>query len=462
MAQGANYEPKAVPLSGAIVAVVIAALAGFIVGKVFAGPTQKARRGGGSGQVATQKIDGQKAAKIATEGNPPTKGPATAKVTVVMYSDFMCPFCSRIAPAFTDLAKKFGDRVRIVFRPFPLSMHPGADISSEASLAANAQGKFWEYHDILFDNLDKQSRADLEKYAQQLGLDMNAFRSALDSRQYRAAVDQGVSLGKGVGISGTPTLLINDQMVVGPNPGELAGMVQRALDGKPLVDPSKAAAAPEGAPNRQAGPPPPPPPLPSEVKDVKVDSWNPTRGAADAPIKLVVFCEYMCPFCKKIQPTLAKLEAAFPGKLQVVFRNLIIHGPPAEVPARASIAAWRQGADKWQKLHDLMFENQGALREGQAKILELAGQAGLDVARLRADMESPEVQQQLEGDKTAGAAAGAGGTPSSFVNGRFMSGARPPSHFGAWIDQLLGITTPTISPSSDPQQGAAPAAGCGQ
>jgi protein-disulfide isomerase len=463
MAQGANYEPKAVPLSGAIVAVIIAALAGFIVGKVFAGPAQKVRRGSG-GAIPVQKVEHDKAVKLATEGNPPAKGPAEAKVTVVLVSDFMCPFCSRIAPAFTDLSKKFGDRVRIVFRPFPLAMHQGADLSAEAALAANAQGKFWAYHDILFDHQDRQARGDLENYAQQLGLDMNAFRAALDSRRYKPDVDQGVSLAKSLGISGTPTLVINDSMVVGPNPGELAGMVQRALDGKPIVDASKAVAAPEqqgAAPSRQAGPPPPPPPMPDEVKDVKVDSWNPIRGSASAPIKMVVFCEYLCPFCKRIQATLAKIREAYGDKVQFVFRNLIIHGPPAELPAKASLAAWRQGADKWNAFHDLLFAHQGELREGgQAKIEELAGQAGLDVARLRTDMQSPEVQQELEADKAAGALAGAGGTPSSFINGRFMSGARPPSHFGAWIDKLLGITTPTLPASADPQQ-RAPSGGCG-
>ena len=459
MAQGAKYEPKAVPLSGAIVAVVIAALAGFIVGKVFAGPSQRARRGG-QAPPAVVKIDGNKFAKIVSEGAPPTIGPADAKVTVVMFSDFMCPYCSQLAPAFKQLSKRFGDKVRIVFRAFPLTMHAGADVSAEASLAAADQGKFWEYHDILYDNLKAQSRSDLERYAQQLGLNMDQFRAALDSHKFKAQVEANVALGKSVGVEGTPSFVINAQLVVGPSPNELPAMVERAIAGKPLVDASRAAAEQGAA--RPSGPPPPPPPLPSEVKDVKIEAWNPARGSAGAPVKLVVWCEYMCPFCKKIQPTLQKIQQAYGDKVQVVFRNLIIHGEPAEVPALASLAAANQGMDKWNAFHDLLFAHQGELRDGgRGKVEELAQQAGLDLARFRADMDSPATRQQLEADKAAGAAAGAGGTPSSFINGRFMSGARPPSHFGAWIDKLLGIPGPTLPQSADPAQPQAPSQGCG-
>ena len=161
MAHGAAYEPKAVPLSGAIVAVVIAALAGFIVGKVFAGPTKRAPSGDG-GRAVVVPLDAAKAAKLATEGDPPAKGPASAKVKVVLFSDFQCPFCKNAAGPFEDLAKKFGDKIQIVYRPFPLPGHKGADLAAEAALAANEQGKFWEYHDVLYAHMDAQTRSDLE------------------------------------------------------------------------------------------------------------------------------------------------------------------------------------------------------------------------------------------------------------------------------------------------------------
>lgn len=451
MAQGADkYEPKAVPLSGAVLAVLIALAAGFVFGRVIAGPGGKKGGKGSAGPTPVVKVDGEKFQKAVREGNPGRKGPDAAPVKVVMFSDFMCGFCGRIAPAFERLAQQFGDKVQLVYRTFPLDMHPGAEISAEAALAANEQGKFWEYHDILFDKMDRQSRNDLEGYARQLGLDIERFRRALDERTFRSEVELAKSLGRAMGVTGTPTLVINGQMVVGPNPGQLASMVDRALQGKPIVDGSTQAAAPEG--DQGARPPAPPPPLPSaaEAKQITLEGWMPAEGPANAPITIVSFCEYMCPFCKKVQPTLRMVREKFGDKVRIVYRNLIIHGEKAEIPALAALAAHRQG--KFQAMHAVMFEHQGELSQGRGRIEELAQQAGLDLARFRADMDSPEVRAQLEADKAEGARIGARGTPSTFVNGRYMRGARPPSHFGKWLDELLGNQGTTIPASLDPPE----------
>ncbi|MBI5491186.1 MAG: thioredoxin domain-containing protein [Deltaproteobacteria bacterium] len=457
-------------MSGAIVAVIIAALAGFIVGKVFAGPAKRNAGGGGDNAPIMHKIDRAKAAKLATEGDPPAKGPDSAKVKVVIFSDFMCGFCGQMAPAFAGLSRKFGDRVQIVYRTFPLEMHKGADLSAEAALAANEQGKFWEYHDILFGHMGSQSRSDLESYAQQLGLDMNAFRAALDTHKFKPAVDASVALGKSIGVGGTPTVVINDAMVMNFGPGALAGMVQRALDGKPPVDrmPSSGAGAEGGGERQAAGPQKSreAPPLPAESVDVKVEPWNPSRGPANAKVQIVLFCEYLCPFCKKIQPTLDVLQKYYGNDVRIVFRNWIVH-EPATILSKAVLAAGLQG--KFEELHKLFFDNQGEIRvcyesqdDCRVQIDKFAGMVpGLDLNRLHADMEGPEVQSRLDADHAAGQAAGAQGTPSPFVNGRKAPGAVPPTFFGKWMDQILGRSTPTIPASEDPQQ-QGQQAGCGQ
>lgn len=457
MAQGGGkFEPKAVPLSGAIIAVLIALAAGFVFGRVIAGPGGKKGGKGAAGPIPVVKVDGDKFQKAVRDGNPPRLGPDNAPVKVVIFSEFMCPFCKRIAPAIENLAKQFGDKVQIIYRAFPLESHAGSDLASEAALAANDQGKFWPYHDILFDKMGQNQRSDLESYAQQLGLDLARFRKALDDRTFRSEVELAKSIGRSLGVTGTPTLVINGQMVVGPNPAQLPDMVQRALEGKPIVDPSAAAEGQQGP-----RPPQPPPELPpaSEAKDVKIEAWNPTEGPATAPITIVSFCEYMCPFCKRVQPTLRMLREKFGDKVRIVYRNLIIHGEKAELPALAALAAARQG--KFKELHDLMFEHQGELSQGRAKIEELAQQAGLDMTRFRADLDSPEVRAQLEADKAEGERIGASSTPSSYINGRYMRGARPPSHFGKWIDELLGNQGTTIPASMDPQEAPRGGAGCG-
>jgi protein-disulfide isomerase len=151
-----------------------------------------------------------------TEGKPPAFGPADAKVSIVEFSDFQCPFCSRAADTVHSIREKYGDKVHFVFRQYPLSFHDKAHLSAEASLAAHAQGKFWELHDKMFANQGKLDRASLEQYAQEVGLDSAGFKSALDTEQYKGAVDAELDHGDAIAVDGTPTMFINGQRLSSP------------------------------------------------------------------------------------------------------------------------------------------------------------------------------------------------------------------------------------------------------
>jgi protein-disulfide isomerase len=140
-------------------------------------------------------------------------GAKSAKVQLVEFSDFECPFCARAASAVGEVKKKYGDKVLFVFRQFPLEFHADAELAAEASLAAQAQGKFWEFHDKLFQNQRELKREHLEKYAAELGLDMAKFKKALDDGSYKSAIEQDLSLGKSVNVEGTPTLFLNGRRV---------------------------------------------------------------------------------------------------------------------------------------------------------------------------------------------------------------------------------------------------------
>src|SRR6185369_13711414 len=140
------------------------------------------------------------------KGNAGAFGPADAKVTVVEFSDFQCPYCSRAATAVDQVKEKYGTRVRFVFRQFPLPMHENARGAAEAALAANAQGKFWQFHDKAFQNQGKLTRDGLEGIAKDAGLDVPAFKKALDSKTFAADVDADVKLGESVAVNGTPTM----------------------------------------------------------------------------------------------------------------------------------------------------------------------------------------------------------------------------------------------------------------
>jgi protein-disulfide isomerase len=157
-------------------------------------------------------------------------GPADALVTVVVWSDFQCPYCGVNAPSMAKLREEYGDQVRVVYRHLPLPMHPDADLAAEAAVAAAAQGKFWAMHDRLFADQRHLARADLEAAAEAIGLDMKAFRAALDDRRYRDAVADDNAAGAALGITGTPTLFVNGAPIEGaPRYDQLKMIVELRL-----------------------------------------------------------------------------------------------------------------------------------------------------------------------------------------------------------------------------------------
>lgn len=186
-------------------------------------------------EAANAPLAPEVAASIANSKGP-SFGPENAKVTVVEFSDFQCPYCSRAATAVDEIKKKYGDRVRFVFRQFPLPMHENARGAAEAALAANAQGKFWEFHDKMFQNQSKLSRESLEEFAKEAGMNVPEFKKALDGKTYAAEVDADMKLGESVSVQGTPTMFINGARVQNPTSFEaIAQQIDGALAGKPAA-----------------------------------------------------------------------------------------------------------------------------------------------------------------------------------------------------------------------------------
>jgi protein-disulfide isomerase len=151
-------------------------------------------------------------------GDAPTMGPASAKVTLVAFSDFQCPFCSRAVPTLKAIEDQYKGKIRVAFKQMPLPFHDKAHLAAEAALAANEQGKFWEMHDKLFANQQALDRPNLEKYAEELGLNMAKFKAALDSGKFKERVDREAKEGNAVGATGTPTFFINGHILVGAQP----------------------------------------------------------------------------------------------------------------------------------------------------------------------------------------------------------------------------------------------------
>jgi len=140
-------------------------------------------------------------------------GRQDAAVTLVLFSDFECPYSARAAKVVNRIKKEYGEAVHIIFRHFPLNFHKNAPLAAQASLAAATQGKFWKYHDLLFANMRALKRRHLEKYAKRLKLNMRTFRASLDNETYKPAVTRDMAIGKEAFVSGTPTLFLNGKRV---------------------------------------------------------------------------------------------------------------------------------------------------------------------------------------------------------------------------------------------------------
>lgn len=148
------------------------------------------------------------AVKISTEGDP-VRGPEKARMTIVEFSDFQCPFCSKAVAETKEIMRQMPNDVRLVFKQFPLDSHSQAEFGAEAALAAQAQGKFWEMHDLLYAGFPDLSRKRIMAYAQEIKLDLPRFTADLDSHKFRARTLAEEAQGEEAGVSGTPAFYFN-------------------------------------------------------------------------------------------------------------------------------------------------------------------------------------------------------------------------------------------------------------
>ncbi|HVE87213.1 MAG TPA: thioredoxin domain-containing protein, partial [Myxococcales bacterium] len=303
------------------------------------------------------------ARKVPVPEDAPYFGPKNAKVTIVEFSDFECPYCGRAIPPLHQIKEAYPKDVKLVFRQFPLPprMHPHAQLAAEAALAAHEQGKFWPMHDKMFENQRALERPDLEKYAEQVGLDMGKFKAALDSGKFKQKISDEQAAGGQVGVNGTPTFFINGQVHVGgPSFDQWKGLIDGEIKKADLLLASgvkleklydkitEAPPAPAAAAN-------PPPAAGGPAAEVAVGS-APVKGPKGAPVTIVEWSDFQCPYCSQGVSVIKQLEDSYKDKFRVAYKHqpLPMH-PNAQIAAEAAAAAQEQG--KFWPMHDKMFAN---------------------------------------------------------------------------------------------------------
>jgi protein-disulfide isomerase len=160
----------------------------------------------------------------------PTRGNPKAPVTIVLFSDFQCPFCARVSPTLDEVERAYGDKVRVVWKHQPLAFHPNALPAAKAAEAAREQGKFWQMHDRLFAAQRELSPDAYERFARELGLDLRRFQESVRSGKTAARIEEDQRLASRIGAEATPTLFVNGERVEGAVPfATLKAVIDRKL-----------------------------------------------------------------------------------------------------------------------------------------------------------------------------------------------------------------------------------------
>ncbi len=380
--------------------------------------------------------------EVKVRADDPGRGPADAKLTVVLFSDFQCPFCVRVEPNLTEVEKAFPGQVRIVWKHQPLPMHPQAIPAALAAEAAREQGKFWPMHDKLFSDQKALSPESFSRYAREIGLDVRRFDQAVAARRGESRIQDDQKLAREVGASGTPTMYFNCRQVVGAQPADrLRAIAEEELKkadqllagqrpGAGFYDricKANVASAPAAAPAQpragQAGP-----------IDVRAD--DPVRGNPRAQVTIVLFSDFQCPFCARVGPTLDEVQRTYGDKVRIVWKHQPLSFHPNAVPAAVAAEAAREQGKFWQ-MHDRLFASQRELSNDT--YARLAREIGLDVRRFDESVRSGRARSRIEEDQKLASRIGAEATPTLFVNGEKVEGAVPFTMLKAVIDRKLGL-----------------------
>jgi len=375
-------------------------------------------------------------------------GAPDALVTLVEFQDFQCPFCLRVQPTLQRLRKKYSeDELRIVFKHNPLPFHTQALPAASAAQAVYelaGSAVFFRYSDRLFENQRDLTEDKLESWANDVGVGRAAFRSARDRATGKVEAD--MALAKEIGALGTPNFRVNGLEISGAQPYQVfAETIDRELgEARALAEArvprieiyGQRVAANYAQPQRAETTEPTAQPEDTTIWKVPIGS-SPTRGPADALVTIVEFGDYQCPFCKRVQPTLEKIETTYAGKVRFVFKHNPLPFHPRAMPAAmlAIEAQKQQGNAGFWDVHRRLWDAAPSLED--ADLIAIAKDAGLSQHRVQRATTKLTHQPIVEQDTDLAFDLEARGTPHFFINGYRVSGAQPFEKFAEVIDDRL-------------------------
>ncbi len=379
--------------------------------------------------------------KVLVQDDDPVKGPKDALVTMIIFSEFQCPFCKRVEDTLKQVREAYPNDLRIVWKDNTLPFHPRAKpaaILARHAYKLKGEKAFWDAHDALFASQPKLEDEDLKGIAEKVGLRWDDVKAAIASNKYADKLDASMELANDVQARGTPHFFINGVRLSGAQPLDA---FKKAIDEQ--LAKAKGLVA-KGVPKAKVydelmkdakGPPPP------EKKEIPgPDAQSPIKGNKNAKVTIQVFSEFQCPFCKRVEPTLASLEKEYGDKIRFVWRHMPLpfHADAPLASQAAQEAFAQKGNSAFWKFHDKLFESQGT-EEGlkRPNLEKIAQDLGLDMTKFKAALDSGTHKAKVDADMKIGNDAGINGTPAFVINGYFLSGAQPETAFKKLINRAL-------------------------
>ena len=406
-------------------------------------------------------------------GTSAVHGKNDALVTIVEFSDFQCPFCGRVEPTISQVLKTYGDKVRVVWKHNPLPFHPRAEPASELTMEARAEKGdkgFWAAHDLLFkkectgkpdaqdkaacegaqgkwiDNQVNLKDEDLMEYGKQLGLDAAKLKVAMADHKYQAEITADQDLSDDLAANGTPHFFVNGRRLVGAQPfDKFKAVIDEEMKKAEGLLAKGIAAKDVYAEIIKEGKEPPPP----EKKVVDAPAADsPAKGGDKAKVVMEIFSDFQCPFCSRVEPTIAQVEKTYGDKIRIVWRHkpLPMHAD-APLASEASQEVYKQkGKEAFWKYHDVLFGKQGTPDGLKRAALEnYAEPLGVDMTKFKAALDSNVHKAFVSSESAVADKAGISGTPAFVIgsiekgqiNGYYISGAQPFGKFKKVIDKAL-------------------------
>ncbi|MCP4168537.1 MAG: thioredoxin domain-containing protein [Chloroflexi bacterium] len=324
-------------------------------------------------------------------------------------------------------------KLQLVYKEYPVVGGEAAFVAGLAGQCAGVQGDFWSMHNWIFDNMDSWRSGDpvaaMVAAADELGLDGAALQICIDEQATRELIAEDYRDGQTYGIRGTPNFVVNGHLIQGlMQPQQFAAIIDA------LIIQAESGELPDTVATVTPSPTPD-----TDFADESVA----TKGDADAPIVIVEFSDYQCPFCQRyFEQTYPALMSEYvdTGKVRYVFKDFPLTNLHPQAVG-ASVAAECAGQqDAYWQMHDKLFSEQNRW-SGQSDDIEaylaFAGELELDVEAFAACQEDEAVLADVSEDFQEGVAAGVTGTPAFFINGTFISGAQPYEVFQQIIEQAL-------------------------